>query len=118
MDENWAWKTVYIAVFFSLLILGIALFLISPRESTYFTRDTSGKMAEFKNTYVQGRKEGKKSWEFFARSGYTERNQDISHLYDVSRGHIYKDGKLLVTDLRLARRSKRTQPAPGQDRPG
>ena len=69
MDENLAWKIVYAAAIFSLLVLGLAYYLIYPRESVFFEPGKEEKIAEFKKTRVGGRKEGKKSWEFFAESG-------------------------------------------------
>ncbi len=100
MDENLGWKLVYIAAIFSLLVLGIAYFLISPRESPYFKEEKTEKIAEFQKTRVEGRKEGKIVWELFAASGWTEKNQDVTHLEMVRDGKIYsRQGKLILTDL-------------------
>ena len=99
MEESLPWRIIYIAAIFSLIVLGLAYYFISPRESAYFSEEKTQKIAEFKNTRIEGRKEGVKSWEFFAREGWTEKNQAATHLYNVGRGKIYKDGKLLVSEL-------------------
>lgn len=99
MEESFAWKIIYLAAIFSLLVLGIAYLFISPRESAYFSEEKTEKIAEFKDARIEGRKEGKKVWEFFARDGWTEKSQQITHLRRVRRGRIFKDGKILVSDL-------------------
>jgi lipopolysaccharide assembly outer membrane protein LptD (OstA) len=99
MDENLAWKTVYIAAIFSLLVIGAAYCFIAPRQSPFFTDEKTEKIAEFKNTRVAGRKEGKKIWEFLAESGWTEANREVTHLSNVSKGKIYQNEKLVVKDL-------------------
>jgi len=103
MEENLSWKIVYLATIFSLIILGIAYYLISPRESTYFSPEKTEKVAEFENTRVEGRKEGKRVWEFFAKAGWTAKDQEITYLTGVSQGQIFrKDGTLVVHDLRAS----------------
>lgn len=111
MDESFAWKIVYIGVIFSLLVLGIALYFISPQDSTYFNEERTEKVAEFKDTRVEGRKEGKKVWEFYAKEGWTSKDREITTLLNVSRGRIYKSGKLTIKNLfapwaRVYRRSQ------------
>ena len=103
MDENLAWKVVYAAAIFSLLVLGLAYYLISPREATFFSPERQEKIAEFSNTKIEGRKEGKKAWEFAAKSGWTEKDGFNTYLTKVERGKIYSDGKLTVRDLVAAR---------------
>lgn len=100
MEESYSWKIVYLAAIFSLIILGFAYYLISPRESPYFSEEKTDKLAEFKNTRVVGRKEGKTLWELQAESGWTEKNQEITHLNNVKDGKIYnKEGKLVLYGL-------------------
>lgn len=99
MDENLSWKIVYIATIFSLIILGIAYYYISPRESPFFTEEKMEKIAEFKNTRVSGRKEGRKVWEFFAKEGWTAKDREITYLFNVSKGMIYMDNELVVSQL-------------------
>ncbi|MDD5382271.1 MAG: LptA/OstA family protein [Candidatus Margulisbacteria bacterium] len=99
MDENLTWKIIYIAAIFSLIVIGIVYFFISPSESPFFTEEKMEKIAEFKGTHVSGRKEGKKIWEFSAQEGWTTRDREITNLSQVVRGKIFRDGKLVVTDL-------------------
>lgn len=99
MDENLAWKSVLIAAFFSLIMMGIVYLFISPQESPYFTEEKTEKIAEFKNTRISGRREGKKIWELFAKEGWTSKNREVNYLYNVSKGKIFMDGELVVTDL-------------------
>ncbi|MBU1026445.1 MAG: LPS export ABC transporter periplasmic protein LptC [Candidatus Margulisbacteria bacterium] len=103
MDENISWKIVYIACIFSLVILGLAYFLISPKESPYFTTEKMQKIAEFKNTRVSGRKEGKKVWELLADEGWTDKDRIATFLNRVKQGKIYRDEKLIVADLTAPR---------------
>ena len=103
MDENISWKVVIMAAVFSLFILGIAYYFISPQGSEYFSTEKTEKIAEFKNTRVEGRKEGKRVWEFFAKSGWTSQGQEITHLSEVYNGQIFKDGNLTVTNLSAPR---------------
>jgi lipopolysaccharide export system protein LptA len=100
MDENLSWKIILIASIFSLIVMGVVYYYISPPESEYFTEEKMEKIAEFKHTRVSGRKKGKKVWEFFAEEGWTSKNRNITHLYDVSKGEIFQEGKPVVTDLR------------------
>ena len=84
---------------FSLVVLALAYYLISPRESTFFSSEKLERAAEFKNTRVEGRQDGKKAWEFFARSGWSEKDQVNTYLTHVERGKIYADGKITVKNL-------------------
>lgn len=99
MDENISWKIVYVACIFSLIILGIAYYLISPKESPFFTEEKTEKIAEFKETRVSGRKEGKKVWEFYAQEGWTTKDREITYLSKIRQGEIYKGGKVVVHKL-------------------
>jgi len=99
MDENLAWKIVYIAVIFSMIIMGVAYYFISPRESPFFTEEKTTKIAEFKDTRVSGRKEGKKVWEFYAQEGWTSTDRETTYLQDIRNGRMYMNGNLVVKDL-------------------
>jgi len=99
MEENLPWKIVFLAVIFSLAVLGIAYYLISPRESAYFEPEKIERIAEFKNTRIEYRKEGKLIWEFYAQNGWTSKDRETTYLFDVSHGRIYQNGKLAIYDL-------------------
>ncbi len=99
MDENLAWKIVYIAAIFSMIVMGIAYYFISPRESPFFTEEKATKIAEFKETRVSGRKEGKKVWEFYAQEGWTSTDREITYLHNIRNGQMYMNGNLVVTKL-------------------
>ncbi len=99
MDENISWKIVYIACIFSLIIMGITYYLISPQESEFFTEEKTEKIAEFKGTRFSSRKNKKKAWEFYAEEGWTTKDRNITHLKKVERGKIYQDGKIVVSKL-------------------
>ncbi|MEE8638145.1 MAG: LptA/OstA family protein [Candidatus Margulisiibacteriota bacterium] len=103
MDENLSWKIVYISTIFLLIVLGFAYYLISPRESPFFTEEKMEKIAEFKNARISGRKKGKKVWVFFAKEGWTTKDREITYLNKVSKGSIYMDGKLVVSQLTAPR---------------
>lgn len=72
---------------------------MSPRESPFFSTEKTEKIAEFKGARVAGRKEGKKVWEFEAKEGWTTSDSETTHLQKVTKGKIYKDGKLVISDL-------------------
>ena len=100
MDENLGWKLVYVATIFSLIIMGIVYYLISPRESPYFKEEKTEKIAEFQNTRVEGRKRGEDRLGTFRRIGLTEKNQDVTELNQVRGGKIYnRRGNLILSDL-------------------
>ncbi|OGC11153.1 hypothetical protein A3K48_01300 [candidate division WOR-1 bacterium RIFOXYA12_FULL_52_29] len=98
--ENNAWKIIYLATIFSLVVLGLAYYLMSPRDPAHLLEEKTEKMAEFFGTRVEGRKDGRKLWEFNAEMGWTMKNQDASRLINVRSGRIYnKKGYLTVTNL-------------------
>ena len=103
MDENISWKIVIAGAAFSLLVLGIAYYLITPHESAFFSPEKIEKIAEFKETRVSGWKEGKRSWEFTAQEGWTNKNREITYLKGVKKGVIYKKGKVIIRDLSAPR---------------
>ncbi|MEA3493846.1 MAG: LptA/OstA family protein [Candidatus Margulisiibacteriota bacterium] len=103
MDENLSWKIILVAAIFSLFVMGAVYYFISPRDMTYFSEDKTEKVAEFKDTRVSGRKDGKPLWEFNAKDGWSTKNCDVTHLFDVTKGKIYKSGKLVVIDLSAPR---------------
>jgi len=99
MEDNLPWKLVYFGAIFSLLVLGFAYYLISPHQAPDGREERNERIAEFKNARLEGRKGGKRSWEFFAREGWTSKDQNTTYLSWVKNGEIYKDGKLLVSSL-------------------
>ena len=99
MDENISWKVVYIACIFSLLVLGLAYYLISPKESPFFSTEETEKIAEFKATRFSGRKNGNKVWEFYAEAGWAAKDRITTHLEKIKLGKIYQDNQLVVTNL-------------------
>jgi lipopolysaccharide assembly outer membrane protein LptD (OstA) len=100
MDDNLSWKSILFGVFFSLIILGLAYWLISPREATFFTEGKSTKIAEFRNLFLSGRREGKSSWKFFAQEGWTSRDKEVTVLSGVKHGQIFSgQAEPLVTQL-------------------
>jgi len=103
MDEHGVWKIVYFGTIFSLIILALAYFLISPKETDFFNEQKTEIIAEFTNTRVSGRKEGKKVWEFQAKAGWTDKDKDTNTLTDVSNGTTYSDGLPVVRQLQAPR---------------
>ncbi|MFH1361675.1 MAG: LptA/OstA family protein [bacterium] len=94
-----SWKIVYLATTFSLLVLGIAYYFMSPQDATFFSKEKTEKIAEFKSTRVSGRKQGKKIWEFSALEGWTITDRSATFLKDVTDGDLYINEKLAVTKL-------------------
>ncbi|NQT29776.1 MAG: LPS export ABC transporter periplasmic protein LptC, partial [Candidatus Saganbacteria bacterium] len=99
MDENFSWKIILIATIFSLFVLGVAYYFIAPSQSPFFSEERTEKIAEFSNTHISGRKDGKKIWKFFVKEGWTGKNHNINYLKDIKNGNIYSNGKLVLKDL-------------------
>ena len=99
MDENLAWKIVYVAALFSLFILGIAYYLISPRDAAPLNETGLPRLMEFSHTRIEGRKDGQPVWQFTAVSGWTEKNQSATYLTGVTGGNIFSGGRLVVTRI-------------------
>ncbi|MFA5114151.1 MAG: hypothetical protein WC529_07655 [Candidatus Margulisiibacteriota bacterium] len=101
MEESFSWKSIFFGVFFSLLVLAVAYWLIAPRDYTFFTQDKSDRLAEFHQTRVVGRQDGQTVWELNAGSGWTDKAQEITYLTDVRQGKLYnKKGQLVLHGLR------------------
>ncbi len=99
MEENLSWKIVYFAALFSLVILGIAYYFITPRESPYFSTEKIERIAEMKNARIEGRREGQRLWELRARDGWTSKDRQTTFLNSVYEGKMYSDGKLSIYGL-------------------
>jgi len=97
--EHISWKVVYVATTFSLLVLALAYYLISPKSDEYFTEEKIDKLAEFSETKVSGRKNGQKIWELYAAAGWTTVDQKVTFLKDVKDGEILLNNSLAVKEL-------------------
>lgn len=98
-EEKFPWSAIYIGTIFSLIILGIAYYFMSPKNGDFFSTTKTEKITEFKNTFVSGRKEGKKIWSFFAAEGWTDKGHAVSSLKNVTQGKIYSNGELVATEI-------------------
>ncbi|MBN3033901.1 MAG: hypothetical protein JW873_07395 [Candidatus Saganbacteria bacterium] len=99
MDENLAWKIVYAGALFSLLILGLAYYLMSPPETLLSAAGERDKAMRFERSQVMGRKEGKPLWRFTAAGGWAEKNQAATYLTRVTDGTLYSGGRPVITGL-------------------
>ena len=99
MDDNLAWKSIFIGTIFSLLILGFVYYLIAPQDSPFFNEEKMTKIAEFSGARVSGRKDGKRVWQFLAKEGWTTKDREITYLYNVKEGKIFKDDIITVSNL-------------------
>ncbi|MBU0573149.1 MAG: hypothetical protein KKH83_01580, partial [Candidatus Margulisbacteria bacterium] len=89
-----------IAVIASFILLFTIYFIVTPKSGSLESGENIEKIVEFKDTYVAGHEEGRKSWRFYAEYGWSGKNKDITFLQNVSDGKVYdKKGYLLVTDL-------------------
>ncbi|MBI5701352.1 hypothetical protein HZC34_05875 [Candidatus Saganbacteria bacterium] len=95
--ENSPWRILFIATGASLLLLLFVYFLILPKSEK--SQGTVEKIAVFKNTRVSGRENGKKAWEFSAKSGWAEKDNQMTYLENVTHGILYKDGKIITKNL-------------------
>ncbi|OGC38594.1 hypothetical protein A2526_04165 [candidate division WOR-1 bacterium RIFOXYD2_FULL_36_8] len=75
----------------------IAYFFILPKK--IISIDKIDKITSLKNAYMSGYNEGKKSWEFYATEGWSDKYQQITYLKDVSKGNLYEDGELITSNL-------------------
>ncbi|KAF0134211.1 MAG: organic solvent tolerance protein OstA [Candidatus Saganbacteria bacterium] len=96
--ENAPWRIIFLGAAASLILLFITYFLILPKTAN-FDQQKIEKILEFKNSYVSGRDNGKKVWEFYAKEGWSGKSGDVTYLKDVSKGRFYKNGDLIVKDL-------------------
>ena len=100
--ENTPWKPILIATTASLILLFAVYVFVLPKKAT-FDEERIEKIAEFQNTRVAGHKEGKKVWVFYAKQGWMDRGKTTTHLRDVEKGMLYKNGDLIVRNLRAPR---------------
>jgi len=96
--ENAPWRIIIIAAGASLILLFSVYFITLPKKATFEVEKTE-RILEFKSAYFSGRENGKKVWEFYARRGWSGKNNDITYFEDISRGKFYKEGDLIVKDL-------------------
>ena len=101
--ENTPWRLIFVATGSSLLLLILVFFVVLPKTSTPSLE--SGKIANLKNMHVSGHDKGRKVWEFYAESGYVDRDQRATILENVTNGTLYKDGDIITKNL-LAPRVK------------
>jgi len=100
--ENAPWKPILLATTASLILLLGVYFFVLPKEAA-FDDEKIEKIAEFENTRVAGHKEGKKVWVFYAKNGWMDRGKTTTYLLDVEKGMLYKDGDLIVQNLKAPR---------------
>lgn len=104
MEESSSWKVIILAALFSLGVLSIAYFLISPRDTIFFNETKLEKIAEFKQARIEGRSKGKKLWEFKVDYAWTDKAQEVTSLQGISAGRIYdKDGQAVLNNLSAPR---------------
>lgn len=99
MEENFPWRLVFLGVFFSLLVLGFAYLLIAPPGGQVPPSEHQETLVEFHNSRIIGRKDGAKSWEFFAERGWTPKGSDVTFLYGVKKGSVTRNKKELLRNL-------------------
>jgi lipopolysaccharide export system protein LptA len=100
MEESLSWKSIFWGVFFSLFVLGLTYWLISPRDNTFFTQDKSDQLAQFGPLRVVGRQDGKTVWELRAGGGWSDKAQEITYLKEIKQGKIFnKKNQLILRDL-------------------
>ena len=96
--ENTPWKPIFIAAGASLILLLMVYIIVLPKGT--LGPEPGGKIAEWKNTRVSGREDGKKKWEFTAKSGWSEKDGLSTYLENVVNGNLYnKEGELLTKHL-------------------
>ncbi|MDI6731101.1 MAG: LptA/OstA family protein [Candidatus Margulisbacteria bacterium] len=99
MEENLSWKIVFFGTIFSLLVLAGIYFMIAPQGMEYFTENSSEKIAEFKNTRIIGKKDGKPRWEFAAEKGWTAKDKETTYLTKISDGKFFHNEKAILHSL-------------------
>ncbi|MFA4843354.1 MAG: LptA/OstA family protein [Candidatus Margulisiibacteriota bacterium] len=104
MEESSSWKVIILAALFSLGVLGVAYFLISPRDTTFFNDTKLEKIAEFRQTRIEGRREGKRLWELKVGYAWTDKAQEVTTLQGITAGRIYdKEGHPVLANLAAPR---------------
>ena len=61
--------------------------------------DKVEKISKLKDVFVSGYKEGKKSWEFYAKEGWVDKNQAVTYLDNVTKGTLYQSGEVIARNL-------------------
>ncbi len=95
--ENSPWKIIFIATGSSLLLLFLVYIIVLPKG--LHNEAPTDRIANFKNTHVAGHEKGVKQWEFYAKSGWVDKDRQTTYLEDVTMGSIYKDGDLITKNL-------------------
>ena len=97
--ENSPWRIIILAAGASLVLLVCVYFFALPRTVT-FEQEKVDKILEFKSAYFSGREDGKKVWEFYAEHGWAGKDNNLTYLENVSRGKFYKNGDVIVKELK------------------
>jgi len=97
--EHAPWRLIIISAACSLaLLLGVYL-IVLPKRADFETAPIE-KILEFKDTYIAGHEDGKKTWEFHTKYGWSGQDRDITTLTGISEGKMYKkNGDLIVKEL-------------------
>lgn len=102
--EQTPWRAIIVAAAASLILLFGVYYWVLPKEGSLEKPEAIEKTAEFRNTYIAGHQEGKKSWKFFAKYGWTGQNRDLTTLEMVEHGQIYDKQEALIVDQLTAPR--------------
>ncbi len=99
--ENTPWRIIFIATGASLALLFLVYIIVLPK--TPQKEEAVSKIATFKKTHVAGHDKGKKQWEFYAESGWMDKDKQTTYLENVTKGTLYHDGELITKDLAAPR---------------
>ncbi len=94
--EQAPWKPILFAALASFVMLILIFVFTLPKVETTKRID---RILEFDASSIVGRTDGKKVWEFSAKTGWVGKNKDITNLKDVVEGTFYKDGELLIKNF-------------------
>lgn len=85
-----------------IVVLFLALFayyIFSPDIMFLKTTDPK-KLIQFENTRVTGWNKGKKSYELFAKFGWTTHGGNVTYFEDVWGGKVFDEGKIVARNIR------------------
>ena len=95
--ENTPWRILFVCAGASLFLLLISYFIVLPKQAK--NMDKVEKISKLKDVFVSGYKEGKKSWEFYAKEGWVVKNQAVTYLDNVTKGTLYQSGEVIARNL-------------------
>jgi lipopolysaccharide assembly outer membrane protein LptD (OstA) len=99
--EKTPWRTIFVGTGSSILLFLFIYLFLAPGDRDFYEKSLPDKPVKFEQIKISGRTEGHPSWYFEAESGYSNKNQELTILADVTSGEIYKNDQPVLKDLHM-----------------